>query len=51
MDTNSVNLSIIVPALNEQDLIMGTYLEIISATSGLKNYEMENTLHRFQKTI
>ena len=40
MDTNRVNLSIIVPALNEQDLIMETYSEIISATSALNNYEI-----------
>ena len=40
MDKNLVNLSIIVPALNEQDLIMGTYSEIISATSGLNQYEI-----------
>ena len=40
MNTSPVNLSIIVPALNEQDLIMGTYSEIISATSGLNKYEI-----------
>ena len=40
MDTNSVNLSIIVPALNEQDLIMETYSEIISAISSLNKYEI-----------